>query len=160
MLTPIILIAGMIIYESIPIVAARKILLHANLSPLPDSYYEINAWHWSSLFSGEEFLKFRASPEDIESFLSSSPILKDKIYELYSIERMRIPYPDKYGTEEEHFNTPHEYYYPSPSAPDWYIEQLKGPGRRYEIHPEDYYYPGEVIIDDESGTVFVKLVFS
>jgi hypothetical protein len=73
---------------------------------------------------------------------------------------MRLPYPKDFGTSEEHFKEDREYFNPSPSAPQWYHGELMGPGRRYEIQPEGYYYPGEVIFNEESNTVFVYLIFS
>jgi len=157
---PVILIAGYVVYESLPTVCANRTLSNANLAPLPESYYDLNAWQWSFIFSGSEYLKFKASPEDIERFIASSPILRGNTCVIYGDEKQRLPRPRDFGTKQDHFSDRYEFYSPDPSAPDWYITELKGAGRRYEIKPLRYQCPGEVIIDDESGTVFVKLVFS
>jgi hypothetical protein len=92
--------------------------------------------------------------------LDESPILEGKECEKFSKERMRLKYPKDYGSKEEHFGHGHQYFRPDPSAPDWYIEEIEGTGRRYEIQPEGYHYPGEVIVDYEKHLVFVMLVFS
>ena len=110
--------------------------------------------------SGEEYLKFKASPDDIELFLAASPILKDKECVNYTEDKMRLAYPEDYKENEGLYNTPHEYFFPHHMAPDWYKGEIEGLGRRYEIQPDGYHYPGEVIIDDESGIVFVYLIFS
>jgi hypothetical protein len=159
-LLPSMAIGSISFYYAIPSVQARVILSHAELAHLPKSAHGIKLYTWASPMSGEEFLKFKASRDDIELFLAASPILKGKECVSYTIDKMRLPYPEDYGAKEEHLNTAHEYFSPDHSAPDWYKGELKGTGRRYEIHPEGYHYPGEVIIDDESGIVFVKLVFS
>lgn len=146
------------LYKSVPTVAARGILAWGELATLPDSATEIKIFAWSSLFSGEEFLRFRASPDDIERFLETSPILKNAECQTYSKDRMRLSFPKDYGME--HFMDPHEYFQPVGHAPQWYREEFRGPGRRYIIHPKRYHYPGEVIIDDEKNLVFVYLCFS
>jgi hypothetical protein len=148
------------LYKSVPTVAAREILAWGELATLPESATDIKIFAWSSLFSGEEFLRFRASPDDIERFLETSPILERVECQDYSKDRMRLPIPKDYGMKEEHFMGPHEYFSPEAHAPEWYREEFRGPGRRYIIHPKRYHYPGEVIIDDEKNLVFVYLCFS
>ena len=158
-LLPSMAIGSVSFYYAIPSVQARVILSHAELAHLPKSAHDIKVYTWASPMSGEEFLKFKASRDDIELFLAASPTLKGKKCVNYTKDKMRLPYPRDFGTKEEHFNTPHEYF-SLPGAPDWYKVELKGAGRRYGIHPEGYHYPGEVIIDDESGIVYVRLIFS
>ena len=157
---PSIAIGSMSIYFAVPSVKARVILSHAELANLPRSAHDIRVYTWSSPMSGEEFLKFKASSDDIEIFIASSPILKNKECEKYTQKKMRLPYPKNDGVEKEYLNTQHEYYIPDLSAPDWYDGEIKGNGRRYEIHPDGYHYPGELIIDDASSTISVKLIFS
>ena len=157
-LLPSVTIGGMSVYYAVPSVQANVILSHAKLARLPKSAHDIRVYTWASPMSGEEFLKFKVNRDDIEVFIAYSPILKNKECVKYTKEKMRLPYPKNYGME--HFNASHEYFHPGLSAPDWYKGEIKGSGRRYKIHPEGYYYPGEVIIDDASCTIFVKLIFS
>lgn len=168
---PVILLCGFLLYDSLrarsififesqPSKKAQRILSHAEMAILPDSATDIQVYTWSSPFSGEEFLSFKASQNDINMFLKESPILLGLECQIYSKERMRLKYPKYYGTKEEHFQFRHDYFNPDPSAPSWYNPEIRGRGKRYEIHPKGYHCPGEVIVDEEENLVFVKLVFS
>ena len=158
-LLPAIVLGTNHIYTSLPTVAARKILTLAELAPLPESATEIKVHEWSSLFSGEMFLIFRASPRDIEKFLKESPILQGTECETFSAERMLLRSsndPEKLGQLHE---DGHETFVPDPSTPDWYKDEIRK-GRLYIIQPEWGYYPGQVIVDDEEHYVFVKIIWS
>ena len=128
------------LYTSLPSVIASRILTLAELAPLPESATEIKAYEWSFIFSGEKYLRFRASPGDIRRFFDESSILHGAECETFSAERMRV-------------------LSPNPNVPDWYKDEIKQ-GRRYIINPEWGYYPGEVIVDDEEHFVFVKIIWS
>jgi len=160
LLVPAIVLGADCLYKSLPTVAARRILSHGELAPLPESAVDIKVFIWASLFSGEEFLRFRASPDDIERFLDESPILRGAECERFSRKRMRLhsPHdPKKWGEYQE---AGHELFVPDSSAPPWYKEEIKQGGRRYIIHPEWGHYPGEVIVDGEEQIVFIKVVWS
>lgn len=147
------------LYQSLPSVTARRILTLAELAPLPASATEIKAYEWSFIFSGEQFLRFRARPDDIERFLDESPILRGAECETFSAERMRVRStndPEKLG---RHHEAGHETFIPDPSAPDWYKEEIRK-GRLYIIRPEWGYYPGQVIVDDEEHFVYVNIIWS
>jgi hypothetical protein len=160
-LLPAIALSGDLFYRHLPKVAANRILAHGELAPLPESATDIKVYTWSSPMSGEEFLRFSATPDDIEVFLNTSPILKRAECKKYSKDKMRLPYSKDYFNKfEKHYNDSHEYFSPERDAPEWYIEELRGVGRRYTIHPKGYHYPGEVIINDEKNLVFVSLCFS
>lgn len=158
-ISPAVLIGGYLTYRALPASRARAILAYADLAPLPPSARHVRSYRWSSPMSGEKFLRFAASAEDIERFLQESPILRGKKCERYTAERMRLPYPNDFG-REEHFTGSTVYFGPSPTTPSWYKEEVRGRGRRYEIQPEGDYYPGEVLIDDEEHVVYVHLIFS
>jgi hypothetical protein len=158
-ISPAVLIGGYFTYRALPASRARAILAYADLARLPPSARHVRSYRWSSPMSGEKFLRFAASAEDIERFLQESPILRGKKCERYSAERMRLPYPDDFG-REEHFTGSTVYFTPSLTAPSWYREEVRGRGRRYEIQPEGDHYPGEVLIDDEEHVVYVHLMFS
>jgi hypothetical protein len=107
------------------------------------------AFDWSSPFSGEWYLRFRAGPEDIEKFLAASRSLERRECQRFSPERMLLPSP---GNSEEPGR--HEYYVPDSMAPPGYRPELRGRGGRY------MYHKGEVIIDDETHLVYVKVIWS
>lgn len=156
---PAIILGANRLYNSLPTVNARRILNLAELAPLPKSAKEIKFYTWSSLFSGEKFLRFRASPRDIEKFIKESPILQDAECEIFSAERMRVKYPKDSKKRGQIYNTGHETFIPDPSAPNWYKGEIKK-GRLYIINPEWGYYPGEVIVDDEQHFVYINIIWS
>jgi hypothetical protein len=100
-LLPALPIGTLTVYRSMPSVKAQGVLARGRLAPLPESATDIKVYTWSSLFSGEEFLRFQASPEDVERFLKESPILQGAKCERFSKERMRVvsPHdPQKWGS--------------------------------------------------------------
>jgi hypothetical protein len=137
---PAIMLGTSWFYVSLPTVNAQRILTRAELAPLPESATEIKVYEWSFIFSGEKYLRFRASPSDIEKFLRESPILQDAECEKFPADGIRARSPN-------------------PNAPDWYKGDIKK-GRLYIIRPEWGYYPGEVVVDDEEHFVFVKIIWS
>jgi len=160
-LLPAITIGGGWFYYSTPIAQARAILARGELASLPKSATDIRVYMWSSPFSGEDFLRFRASPDDIQKFLEESPILRGAKCREYSKDRMRLKYPKDYWQRiMEYREDGNEYFFPDSITPDWYKQEIKGPARCYIINPNRYHYPGEVIVDNEENLVFVYLCFS
>ena len=47
------------------------------------------------IFTGEDFLMFKAPPADIEKFIAGSQSIKGNVPTLFSPEQMHIPYPDQ-----------------------------------------------------------------
>lgn len=148
------------LHQSFPFVEAGILLSNAELSSLPASARDVKAYHWSSPFSGEEYLRFVAEPNDIQAFLDNSPALEGKVSQPYRIERVYVPVPeDEAASQGQEVGQP-EVLLPHPNGPHWYRPRANGPTRRYEIQPEGYYYPGEVLVDDEQHVVYVYLIFS
>ncbi|UCG55877.1 MAG: hypothetical protein JSU70_13515 [Phycisphaerales bacterium] len=157
---PAVLIGGWSLSYSLPSAQAGRILSNANLAPLPKSATDVKAYVWSSPFSGEEFLRFRASPEEIERFLRESPILQGVECERFSKERMRLPAEAGLEKWRPYEQAGHETFIPRSTTPVWYKQEIRSPARRYIIQPERYQFPGEVLVDDEENVVFVYLCFS
>lgn len=156
-LSPAVVIGGYFTYRSLPRSRARAILLHARLAPLPKSATEVRVYTWSSPLSGEEFLRFGADPDDIERFLDASPILRGKECYRLSAEDVKRPV----GSDPEKWQRWREAQSRRDlSAPPWYLQEIRRPIRRYRIQPEGYHFPGEVLIEDQSNVVYVKLISS
>ncbi len=153
-LLPAFLIGGRTIFHSLPSVRAAQILESAELSALPESATEITVYAWWTPMSGEEYLAFRASHDDIELFVGKSPILKAAERRDYSRAKMRLL------DGERVQSTGAEYIRHHRTAAPWYMEEIRWRARRYRIRPKGYHHEGEVIIDQENDIVFVKLVFS
>jgi len=143
-----------------PEARAARVLHNGQLATLPDSATDIEVHTWSSPFSGEEYLRFAAEPNDIEMFLSESRILRGKVPNEYRATHTNLSAAD--GVEEQ--GTPAEAAYDvlglGPMAPDWYRPDFTNPARRYIIQPKRYQLPGEVIVDDEQHVVYIYLCFS
>ena len=54
----------------------------------------------------------------------------------------------------------HEYVVPHSATPSWYMQEIRVPPRKYHVQPPRYQLPGEVLVDDETHTVYVYLCFS
>jgi len=143
-------------HRSLPIVQVRALLTYAKLAPLPPSATGIKVYSWSSPFSGEDLMRFTASPNDIEQFLAQSPALQGQEPRRYSTHMIRLALPKDFQSipddGNEHF-VPHH-------LPAWYKQEIRGPARKYVVQPPRYQYPGEVLVDDETNTVYVYLRFS
>ena len=159
-LLPGLLVGGVFFCYSLPANNVRALLKRAQLAPLPESATGVRIYRWSSPFSGEDFLRFTAGPNDIERFLADSPALQGREPTRYSAQRMRLTYPDDFGTASSKPVDGAEYVRPSYSAPSWYKYEVKGPARKYHVQPPRYQLPGEVLVDDETHTVYVYLCFS
>lgn len=157
---PGIVFGGLFLHSATPAVRAAALVSRAKLAPLPDSVAGIRVYEWSSPFSGEEFLRFAAEPNDIEKFVKDSPALQGQEPERFSAERMRLPVTDDMEKDWAYQKAGHETYIPHPNLPDWYKQTITGPARRYMVQPERYQYPGHVLIDDEQHVVYVYLIFS
>ena len=156
-LLPGTMLGGNFFYWSLPRMKAQAILKDVELAPLPKSASGIKVFSWSTGFSGCMFLRFRASRDDIESFLSVSPILKEAEYQRFSKERVRLIEPDDYHQQPQKYRDGNEYFQPTWSAPAWYVEEVKGAGRRYSFIARKFGHGAEVIIDEQQNLVFVRL---
>jgi hypothetical protein len=157
---PGVLVGTLAFYESLPQVRAGALLRLADLAPLPESATAIRVYSWASPFSGEDFLRFTARPADIESFLSESRALQGQEPTRFWAQKMRLPIPQPFPSTWDPSGDTNEYFAPRRHWPSWYKQEIRGPARKYIVQPPDYHYPGEVLVDDETSTVYVHLCFS
>jgi hypothetical protein len=139
------------------------ILKTGRLAVLPESATDIKAEGWSGIFTGEDYLMFRATPEGIEKFIAESPSIKDTEPEIFSSKKMYLPYhePNDFADEadwEDHYN--HNYFFPQKDQPEWYDITIKLKGRRYKIPAFEHHNWGSVIINDETNTVYINVIWS
>lgn len=140
-----------------PVKRSPVVLNRAGLAPLPDSSRDVRVHAWGFLMSGKYTLRFTADPNDIERFLAASPSLERIGARTYSRERMRLPGGDYVKLSDQYDAQGNEYFTPECDVPDWYRQEIRGPGRRYEISWYDGKYQGELLIDDEEHTVYVHV---
>ncbi len=158
-LLPVVLFGARSVYHSLPSVRAQQILGTGELASLPQSASAITVYTWWTPFSGEDYLKFRASREDIEAFVAKSPILKGAEYSDYSTARMRLLDRSRNASIDGNGGPDIEYIRHRHTAPPWYMEEIRWRARRYRIRRTRYKHTGEVIIDQENDVIFAKLVF-
>ena len=149
-----------VFYRSLPNVRASALLAYAGLAPLPESATGIRIYTWSSPFSGEDFLRFTAAPEDVERFVSESPALRGQEPTRFSRKHMRLEYPRDHLGNLAYRQDGNTYFLPHSGKPTWYKQEIRGPARTYIVQPPRYQLPGEVLVDDETNTVYVYLCFS
>lgn len=156
-LLPVILISTHAVYCAWPSVRAAQILSNGELAPLPPSAKQIKVHTWSSPMSGEEYLTFSATRDDIEQFLSTSPILRDVEYLEHSEGEVTLFYPRQRSMSAESLRS----YVSRPlPGPPWFMKDPKGSLRRYRIFPSGYHSSCTVIIDERHNLVYVRLCFS
>jgi len=118
------------------------------------------------MVSGADYLMFRAVPEEIERFIAESPSIKDSIPRRFNSEHVYLPYQkDKESRtdEQSEYHYDHEYFFLSPMDPEWYDLTIKVKGRKYEIPGDPQrngHNCGSVIVNDETSTVYIKVIWS
>ena len=148
----------------------KTILENGRLANLPVSATNVEANEWSALFTGMEYLMFKATPEDIEKFIAGSESIKDIEPEFFTAEHQNLPHQDLLNvdpnliTDEEAAEClKHKYFIPHGGKPEWYNPTIKKNGRIYKIpgDPEMKGHNwGEVIINDETNTVYIWVCWS
>jgi len=111
-LLPATLIAANSIYSSNPRVKARSIVEDGRLAELPNTATGIRVHARGGFFTGEQYLRFQASSEEINEFIFNSPSLVGVEPRLYSKASDR-------------------YFSPSQNDPDWFSPDLTDKGRVY-----------------------------
>ncbi|MHC4103464.1 MAG: DUF4190 domain-containing protein [Planctomycetota bacterium] len=157
-------ILSVIGYDSLPSVNIKRTLGAGRLADLPKTATDVKIDGWHSLFTGEDYIRFKAAPEDIEKFISDSPSIKEITPKVFTSEHMHLPQPDtrRFESEEdwEDFDK-HEYYYgDGPYCPKWYDPTIKTKGRLYKIPSVKGHNSGTVIINDEANTVYIHVIWS
>ena len=168
LLLPATVVCGKTVYSTLPSARANRILSIARLPDVPKGAVDVRSHSWSFIFSGEDYVMFRASPEVLEGYLrEASSILASARYQVYGSQRMRLYYPEDYSENlvkyvEQGFEGPedfNEYIPPRYTQPSWYNGEIQN-GRRYEFDVKRYQFPGELILDLDDKAIYVRLIFS
>ena len=159
------------LWNSIPSLKAKKTLLSTQkilsagrLDSLPVSTTELEVSGWGGFTTGEDYIKFRATPEDINKFITMSQSIKGVTPEIFNSEHMYLPYikdVEKNMDSENYFK--HNYYYEHQGAPAWYKPTITKNGRMYKIPGDPNmrgHNWGSVIVNDETNTVYIWVIWS
>jgi len=129
---------------------AQRALDFARLAKLPASATAIKADGTDGLFSGTFLLRFQAPAADIEAFLQQSPGLNGVTPMLLTPEQMCLPFPPDGARDGRHHCFTLDERYP------WFDPTIRTRGRRFEVPQDANACGGEVFVDDETGTVFIR----
>jgi len=140
-----------------PVKRSPVVLKRAGLAELPASARDVRVHSWAFLMSGKYTLRFTADPNVIEDFLAASPSLEKVTPSTYSSRRMRLRGGVFVSSLDKYDSQGNERFAPQRDVPRWYRQEIRGPGRRYEINWYDGKYRGELLIDDEDHTVYIHV---
>ena len=156
-LITVVVITGIVWFSPPSFIVAGDILKDLRLAPMPRSAAQVRTHEWNSPFSGERYVMFHASREDILEFISRSPVLAGLEVEILE------PTPDPPRCEELP-RPAREVEGDSKYEPSWYPPTIQGKAKKWTI-PGDpkyqgYHNSGELIIDEDNGAVYAKVIWS
>ncbi len=137
----------------------RRVLQKGRLADVPLSAREVKATGWAGLFTGSDYVRFKADGNDIENFISRSPGLNKVSPTMYTKSKSLIIEPGLTGYTKSHSDD-ELYYFDRRTEPGWFNFKTIRHGKKYAIPPEKYHNWGDVIIDHETNTVYIKIVWS
>jgi len=157
-LLPVLVLTSLGVHHYLPKVRVQKILAEGGFAPLPKSATHLRVYGWWCPDELGRCMMFRATPQDVEEFLNTSPTLKGRKCQKFSPERMRILFPRDTTKWMEYTEAGHELFGHS-SGPLWYKEEIRSYGRYYSVPTKDYRKSCEVIVDDEKNIVYIKVIW-
>jgi len=157
---PALSIACLEIYSNRQSAKIESILSAGRLADLPPDASDIHYDSWSAMFTGEQFLRFTASEQTIEQFIKNSKSLNSIEPAIISVEYPRLPWTDSAILKETSSKELENSYHERPTIPEWYMGPHRARGRYFEIPSHEGHNWGEIIIDDETHTVYINVVWS
>jgi hypothetical protein len=126
----------------------EKVLRSGRLAALPDSATDVKAEQWAGIFSGEQFLMFRAERQDVSEFVRKSGGLRTAA---------PVVLPGGSSGICAELDDPSE----QPKyTPRWFRPRGIVRGRCFKIAPEASGHNwGAVAIDDDRGAVYIQVTW-
>jgi hypothetical protein len=144
----------------------KSVLSAGRLALLPNSATEIKINGWHGMFTGSDYLMFKASPAEINAWLSQCQSIKEIEPMVFMAEHKYTVYRDEkdFKNDEEHEKYyKQEHFFRGNDWPDWYDPTIETKGRKYEIpgDPKNNGHNwGSIIVNDETNTVYVWVCWS
>ncbi len=132
----------------------RAALRMGRLAELPRAATQVQCDGTGGSSAGMYFIKFTAPAEEIEKFIADSTELRVRAPEALGPERMYLP--ESQRSTSAAATAAHIYYTPDARYP-WFDPALREKGRRYVIPLDRESNSGEVIIDDATQTVYIRV---
>ena len=152
---------GMSNFSGSPEKRAAYILEDSRLSKLPKSAVDVKTDAWFGIFAGEAYLMFKASAEQIQEFINTSPSIKDLKPEVFNSEKQYLQAKTQLERDSKNQRGRHKYYWAGFQSPSWYDPTITIKGRRYKVpnaqHPE--WAGGDVVVNDDTGYVYIHISF-
>ncbi len=137
----------------------KRVLQKGRLADMPVSAREVQATGWAGLFTGSDYVRFRADASDIERFVALSPGLKNVKPAMYSRSKLVIIEAGLTNDTKSHSDD-EVYYFDRRTEPGWFNFKTIRNGKKYAIPPEKNHNWGDVIIDHETNVVYIKVTWS
>jgi len=130
----------------------RMIREDLQLAELPASATNVKANAWSMGFGAAGYMMFKASAEDIEAFIASSPGVQGA--EPYILGERHTEATDEEDFERALRDMRYEQLRKDRSAPRWFDPTIEGKGRMYEVRGAHH---GDIIVNDATNTVYITV---
>lgn len=129
------------------------IVRDGRLAPLPESATGVRAYSWAAGFGGASYLKFTAAPGDIDAFIASSPSLK-------FVKPVLPSAPDE-EFDEKHIETEAlcRRFSRVPYEVEWFKPAFNGTARGYEIPTERNVNGGYIVVNPDTNTVYICVIW-
>lgn len=155
---PVSLLLGDSVWRAFPANRAGYTLRAGRLDSLPRSATEVKHYAWSGLFTGSQYVSFKAPKDDVETWIRNSPSLGEVAPKLYSVDKKRLVYP---AEDSNWFDTKHDYFSSDKMAPSWWNGTLQDVGKTYEIPAtRGGHNYGILIYDERNGIVYIRVTWS
>jgi hypothetical protein len=132
----------------------RAILRMARLGAIPSCATDVRCGGVGDSARGAYSLRFTAPAEEINRFIASSPELRVRAPQTLDPEHMYLPNTQR--TPDNSEPGKQVFYMPDARFP-WFDPAVRGKGRLYVIPRDSQSNSGEVVIDDEKQTVYVRV---
>jgi hypothetical protein len=129
----------------------NAVLRKAQLGAIPSGATDLQ---YAGVADSTYYLRFTASPEEIERFIADSPRLKVRAPQSLGPAQMYLPDSQREANPSEGTAT---IYYAANERIPWFDPQVREKGRMYAIAPDRHSNWTEVVIDDQKNTVYIRV---
>ena len=126
----------------------------AGLAPLPSGASDVRVVENSTLTWTGYYLRFVATPQQINAFIALSPGLRGKSAEIFSPAHQYLPAPDRKLDMSDPKVAANSYFFEAP----WFDRAVRQSGRRYIVSWQGNF--GELVVNDANHTVYIYVADS
>lgn len=135
------------------------LLARARLASLPETATDVRVQDSPGLFTGTSWLRFTVDHDTLANWLTSSPSIQSQLPPTVTqptTSPAGLPFP-RTAPIGAPATSPADF--PDTGQPPWFLPPPTS--RSYEIPPDSQHHNwGEVHVDEETGTVYVEIIWS